>query len=85
MVSLRYQIALYVQLNHNQILLQTFYFCKGPIQNIFALAEIYQILNERDAEGYRFVGIQTLWARDSEYNAIQRNFLVLGKEMEEDL
>jgi hypothetical protein len=31
------------------------------------------------------VGIQKLWARDSEYNAIQRNFLVLEKEVEEEL
>ena len=46
---------------------------------------VQEILNEKGSEGYRFLGIQKLWARDSEYNAIQRNFLVLEKEMEEEL
>ena len=46
---------------------------------------VQEILNECGAECYRFVGIQKLWARDSEYIAIQRNFLVLEKEMEEEL
>lgn len=46
---------------------------------------VQEMLNERGAEGFRFVGIQKLWARDSEYNAIQRNFLVLEKEVSEEL
>lgn len=46
---------------------------------------VQEILNERGTDGYRFVGIQKLWARDSEYNAIQRNFLVLEKEIEEEI
>ena len=46
---------------------------------------VQAILNEKGSEGYRFLGIQKLWARDSEYNAIQRNFLVLEKELEEEL
>ena len=46
---------------------------------------VQEILNEKGSEGYRFLGIQKLWARDSEYNAIQRNFLVLEKEMEDEL
>ena len=46
---------------------------------------VQEILNQKGFEGFRFVGIQKLWARDSEYNAIQRNFLVLEKEVEEEL
>ena len=46
---------------------------------------VQDILNEKGSEGYRFLGIQKLWARDSDYQAIQRNFLVLEKEMEEEL
>lgn len=46
---------------------------------------VQEILNERGADGYRFVSIQKLWARDSEYNAIQRNFIVLEKEVEDEL
>lgn len=46
---------------------------------------VQEILNEKGAEGYRFMGIQKLWARDSEYNAIQRNFLVLEKIDEDEL
>jgi len=46
---------------------------------------VQEILNDRGADGYRFISIQKLWARDSEYNAIQRNFLVLEKEIEEEL
>jgi len=43
------------------------------------------IVNDKGASGFRFVGIQKLWARDSDWNAIQRNFLVLEKEIEEEL
>ncbi|MBU3632337.1 hypothetical protein [Polynucleobacter sp. AP-Feld-500C-C5] len=46
---------------------------------------VQEVLNEKGAEGFRFVGIQKLWARDSDWNAIQRNFLVLEKEVEEEL
>jgi hypothetical protein len=46
---------------------------------------IQEILNEKGSEGFRFISIQKLWARDSDYNAIQRNFLVLEKEVEEEL
>ena len=46
---------------------------------------VQEILNERGADGYRFVSIQKLWSRDSEYNAIQRNFIVLEKEVEDEL
>ena len=46
---------------------------------------VQEILNDRGSRGYRFIGIQKMWARDSDYQAIQRNFLVLEKEMEEEL
>ena len=46
---------------------------------------VEEILNEQGAEGFRFVGMQKLWARDSDYNAIHRNFLVLEKEVAEEL
>ena len=46
---------------------------------------VQEILNQKGFEGFRFAGIQKLWARDSEYNAIQRNFLVLEKEVEEEI
>lgn len=46
---------------------------------------VEEMLNQNGSEGFRFVGIHKLWARDSEYNAIQRNFLVLEKEVEEEL
>lgn len=46
---------------------------------------VQEILNDRGSDGFRFVSIQKLWARDSEYNAIQRNFLVLKKEVEDEL
>jgi len=46
---------------------------------------VQEVLNEKGAEGFRFVSIQKLWARDSDWNAIQRNFLVLEKEVEEEL
>jgi len=46
---------------------------------------VEEILNAQGAEGFRFVGMQKLWARDSDYNAIQRNFLVLEKEVAEEL
>jgi hypothetical protein len=44
-----------------------------------------EVLSIHGEQGFRFVGIHKLWARDSEYNAIQRNFFVLGKEVEEEL
>jgi hypothetical protein len=44
-----------------------------------------EILNDRGSNGFRFVGIQKMWARDSDWNAIQRNFMVLEKEIEEEL
>ena len=46
---------------------------------------VQEVLNEKGAEGFRFLGIQKLWARDSDWNAIQRNFMVLEKEIEEEL
>jgi len=46
---------------------------------------VQEVLNEKGAEGFRFVGIQKLWSRDSDWNAIQRNFLVLEKKVEEEL
>ena len=46
---------------------------------------VEEMLNIYGEQGFRFVGIHKLWARDSEYNAIQRNFLVLEKEVEEEL
>ena len=46
---------------------------------------VQEILNAQGCEGFRFMGIQKLWARDSEYNAIQRNFMVFEKEVEEAL
>ena len=46
---------------------------------------VEEMLNIHGEQGFRFAGIQKLWARDSEYNAIQRNFLVLEKEVEEEL
>jgi len=46
---------------------------------------VQEILNDRGSNGFRFIGIEKLWARDSEWNAIQRNFLVLEKVIEEEL
>jgi len=46
---------------------------------------VQEILNDRGQEGYRFVSIEKLWSRDSDWNAIQRNFLVLEKVIEEEL
>jgi hypothetical protein len=46
---------------------------------------VQEILNDRGSKGFRFVGIEKLWARDSDWNAIQRNFLVLEKVNEEEL
>lgn len=46
---------------------------------------VYEILNDRGSRGFRLVGIQKLWSHDSDWNAIQRNFLVLEKEVEEEL
>jgi hypothetical protein len=46
---------------------------------------VQEILNERGANGFRFVGVEKLWTRDHEYNEIQRNFIVLEKELEEAL
>jgi len=46
---------------------------------------VQEILNDRGSRGYRFIGIQKMWARDSDWNAIQRNFIVLEKEIEEEI
>jgi len=46
---------------------------------------VQEILNDRGQHGYRFVRIEKLWARDSDWNAIQRNFLVFEKIIEEKL
>jgi len=46
---------------------------------------VQEILNDRGSQGFRFVGIEKMWARDSDWNEIQRNFLVLEKEIEESL
>ncbi len=46
---------------------------------------VEDLLNIHGEQGFRFIGIQKLWSRDSEYNAIQRNFLVLEKAVEEEL
>lgn len=46
---------------------------------------VEELLNIHGEQGFRFIGIQKLWSRDSEYNAIQRNFLVLEKAVEEEL
>ena len=46
---------------------------------------VEEMLNIHGEQGFRFIGIHKLWARDSEYKAIQRNFLVLEKEVAEEL
>jgi hypothetical protein len=46
---------------------------------------VEEMLNIHGEQGFRFVGIHKLWARDSEYKAFQRNFLVLEKEVAEEL
>ena len=46
---------------------------------------VQEILNDRGLHGYRFIRIEKLWARDSDWNPIQRNFLVLEKVIEEEL
>ena len=46
---------------------------------------VEEILNDRGSRGFRFIGIQKMWSRDSEWNAIQRNFMVLEKEIEEEI
>ena len=47
--------------------------------------EVQEMLNERGENGFRFVSIQKLWTQDSDFNPIQRNFLVLEKEIEDEL
>jgi len=46
---------------------------------------VQEILNDRGLHGYRFIRIEKLWARDSDWNPFQRNFLVLEKVIEEEL
>ena len=46
---------------------------------------VQEILNDKGSQGFRLVGIEKLWARASDWNAIQRNFLVLEKVDEEAL
>jgi uncharacterized membrane protein len=46
---------------------------------------VQEILNDRGAHGYRYIAVQKFWTRDSDYQAIQRNFLVLEKKEEEEL
>ena len=46
---------------------------------------VQDILNEKGSEGYRLIGIQKMWSRDSDWNAIQRNFMVLEKQIEEEI
>ena len=46
---------------------------------------VQEILNDRGLHGYRFIRIEKLWARDNDWNPIQRNFLVLEKVIEEEL
>jgi len=46
---------------------------------------VQEILNDRGSSGFRFIGIQKLWARDSDWNPIQRKFLVLEKVNREEL
>jgi len=46
---------------------------------------VQEILNDRGSMGFRFISIQKMWARDSDWNAIQRNFMILEKVNEEEL
>jgi len=43
------------------------------------------ILNEKGSEGYRFITVQKFWTQDDYGQAIQRNFLVLEKDQEDEL
>jgi hypothetical protein len=43
------------------------------------------ILNEKGSEGYRFIAVQKFWTQDDYGQAIQRNFLVLEKDQEDEL
>lgn len=46
---------------------------------------VEEILNNRGSMGFRFLMIQKLWTQDSEFNPIQRNYLILEKSQEEEL
>ena len=46
---------------------------------------VQEILNDRGSMGFRFISIQKMWTRDSDWNAIQRNFMILEKVNEEEL
>ncbi len=46
---------------------------------------VEEILNSRGELGFRFLAVQKFWTQDSEFNPIQRNYLVLEKSQEEEL
>jgi len=46
---------------------------------------VEEMLNEHGERGFRFVAVQKFWTRDSEFNPIQRNYLVFEKSEEEEL
>ena len=44
---------------------------------------VQEILNDKGEKGFRFITVQKFWTYDNEYSAVQRNFLVLEKAIEE--
>jgi hypothetical protein len=48
-------------------------------------ADLENILNEKGRDGFRYITVQKLWTEDDYGQPIQRNFLVLEKEVEEEL
>lgn len=44
---------------------------------------VQEILNDKGEKGFRFVAVQKFWTYDNDYSAVQRNFLVLEKAIEE--
>ena len=48
-------------------------------------AYIENILNEKGRDGFRYIAVQKLWTQDDYGQPIQRNFMILEKNLEEEL
>jgi len=46
---------------------------------------VENLLNQKGEEGYRFIAVQKFWTQDDYGQAIQRNFLVLERENEDEI
>jgi hypothetical protein len=48
-------------------------------------ADLENILNEKGRDGFRYITVQKLWTEDDYGQPIQRNFMILEKNLEEEL